>query len=71
VGLQLSGAYQLLVYDDDDVYVNLLGDNIDTIMKNTGTLTDASKEVGLETKTVKTRYILLSCHQNVWKNHDI
>jgi hypothetical protein len=34
-----------LVYADD---VNLLGDNIDTIKKNTQTLTDAGKEVGLE-----------------------
>jgi hypothetical protein len=31
--------------------VNLLGDNIDTIKKNTGTLIDASKEVGLEVNT--------------------
>jgi hypothetical protein len=28
--------------------MNLLGDNIDTINKNTETLIDASKEVGLE-----------------------
>jgi hypothetical protein len=28
--------------------MNLLGDNIDTIKKNTKTLTDASKEAGLE-----------------------
>jgi hypothetical protein len=41
----LNGAHQLLAYADD---VNLLGDNIDTIKKNTKTLIDASKEVGLE-----------------------
>jgi hypothetical protein len=35
----------MLVYPGD---VNLLGDNIDTIKKNTQTLIDASKEVGLE-----------------------
>jgi hypothetical protein len=33
--------------------VNLLGDNIDTIKKNTQTLIDASKEVGLEVNTEK------------------
>jgi hypothetical protein len=42
-GLKLNGTHQLLAYADD---VNLLGDNIDTINKNTETLIDASKEVG-------------------------
>jgi hypothetical protein len=42
VGLKLNGTHQFLAYTDD---VNLLGDNIDTINKNTETLIDASKEV--------------------------
>jgi hypothetical protein len=47
VGLKLNGTHQLLAYVDD---VNLLGDNINTIKKNTETLFDSSKEVGLEIK---------------------
>jgi hypothetical protein len=45
VGLKLNGTHQLLGYANN---VNLLGDNIDTINKNTEILIDASKEVGLE-----------------------
>jgi hypothetical protein len=51
MGLKLNGTHQLLVYVDD---VNLLGDNIDTIKKNTETLIDGSKEVGLQANTEKT-----------------
>jgi hypothetical protein len=61
VGLKLNGTYQLLVYTDN---VNLLGDNIYTIKKNTLTSIDAGKKVGLEVKTQKTQYMLLSRHQN-------
>jgi sorting nexin-29 len=68
VGLKLNGTHQLLAYADD---VNLLGDNIDTIKKNKETLIDGSKEVGLEINAEKTKYMLLSRHQNVGQNRDI
>jgi hypothetical protein len=47
--LELCGSHQLLRYVGD---VNLLGDNINTVNKNRGTLIDAGKEVGLN-KNVK------------------
>jgi hypothetical protein len=58
----------MLPYADD---VNLLGDNIDAIKKNTETLIDASKEVGVETNVEETKYMLLSLSRNAGQNRDI
>jgi hypothetical protein len=44
---------------------------IDTIKKNTETLIDVSKEVGLEVNTEKTKYMLLSRHQTTGQSHDV
>jgi hypothetical protein len=63
VGLKLNGTHA--------DYVNLLGDNICAIKKNTETLIHASKEVGLEVNTKKTKYMLLSHHQNAGQSYDI
>jgi hypothetical protein len=62
---KMNGPHQFLAYADD---VNLLGDNIDTIKKNTKkTLIDDNMEVSLELNVEKTKYIL----QNAGKNHDM
>jgi hypothetical protein len=68
VGLKLKWTHQLLAYAD---YVNLLGDDISTMKKSTGTLIDAGKEVDLEINVQKTRCMLLSRHQNAGQSHDI
>jgi hypothetical protein len=61
---KLNGTHHLLAYADD---VSLLGENIDTT-KNTGTLIDASKEVGLAVNVERTKYMLVSRHQNAGQN---
>jgi hypothetical protein len=55
MGLKLNWTHQLLAYVND---VNLLGDNIDTIKKNTGNLFYASKEVGLVINVGETKHIV-------------
>jgi hypothetical protein len=51
-----------LAYADD---VNLIGRKIDTIKKNTEGLLDASKEVGLEVKSEKIKYMLMLRRQKI------
>jgi hypothetical protein len=65
VGLKLNGTH---AYADD---MNRLGDNMQTMKKNTETLIDASKEVGLELNVEKAKCILLSLHQNVGQNREV
>jgi hypothetical protein len=65
VGVKLNGTLQLLVCADD---MNLLGG---TIKRNTDNLINASAEVGLEVNVAKTKYMLLSHHQNAGQNRDI
>jgi hypothetical protein len=48
VELKLNGTHPLLAYAD---VVNILGDNIDTITKNTETLIDAGMEVEVKIGT--------------------
>jgi hypothetical protein len=50
--------------------VNLLGGNVHAINNNTEALIDSHKEVGLEINIEKTKYVLLSHHQNAGQNWD-
>jgi hypothetical protein len=51
--------------------INIVGENTDTIHKNTNALFDASKEVGLEVNPEKTKCILMSHYQKAGQKHSI
>jgi len=61
-GLKLNGMHHTLVYKYTE-NINLLGDNITTVMNNTEGLSLASKETALEVNAEKP-----SCHQKEGKN---
>jgi hypothetical protein len=67
VGLKLNGVYQLLANAD----AKPLGDNRETINRDTVTLIHARKEIYLAVNIEKTKYILVSCHQNAVQNWNI
>jgi hypothetical protein len=58
---KLNGTHQLLLYASD---VGILVGSIHTIKKNTDTLVIASKEIGLEVDTEKTKHMVMSRDHN-------
>jgi hypothetical protein len=62
----LNGSHQLHVYADD---INALTENMNTVKRNTALL-EGIREVGLETNTQKTKYMVMSRHQTVGQHHN-
>jgi len=59
--LKLNGTHQLRVYAD---YVNILGEIVLNIKKNTNALVVASKETGVEVHADKTKNVVMFRCQN-------
>ena len=55
----MNGKYQLLVYAD----VNMLGENLQTVRENAEIFIKASKDIGLEVNSDKTKYNMIPSWQ--------
>ena len=66
-GLKLNGTYKLLVYTD----VNILGGSVHTIKENAEVLIVPSKDIGLEVKADKTKYMVMCRDQSAGRCHNM
>jgi hypothetical protein len=67
-GLKLNGTHQLLTYTDD---VIILGGSLQTVKENAEALVVATKEMGLEVNTYKTKYMVMARNQNAGRSHSM
>ena len=68
ISLELNRKHQLLFQVDD---VNMLGENLQTVRENAEIFIKASKDIGLEVNSEKTKYTITCCHQNVIQNQNM
>ena len=66
--LKLNGTQQILAYADD---VNILVGSVHTVKENSKALVVATKEIGLEINSYKTKYMIMSRDQNAGRSHSM
>jgi hypothetical protein len=67
-GLKLNGTHQLLAYADD--VITLVG-RIHTVKENAEASLAATREIGLEVSTDKTKYMVMPRDQNAGRIHSV
>ena len=60
IGLDMNGTHKVLAYADD---VNLIGEDIRTIERNSDVLLNACKDIGLSVNIDKTKYTEMGRHR--------
>ena len=68
LGLDMNGKHQVLAYADD---LNLTGDDIRRIERNTDVLLSACKVIGLAVNTGKTKYMEIGRNPGMIANEHI
>jgi hypothetical protein len=68
VGLKLNGTHQRLAYADD---VNVLEGSVHTVRENAVALVFATKEIGLDVTSDKTKYIVITPDRNAGRGHGV
>ena len=66
--MKLNGTHPFLVYADD---ISIVGGSVFTIQENAEALVVASKEIGLEVKADKTKYVVMSRDKNAGRSHSV